>query len=279
MPSRRLLLCTDMDRTVIPNGEAPEHPDARPRFAAFCQQQDVQLVYVTGRRPVLVQKALANYGLPAPDFAVTDVGTRIWRIEEGVWTELEEWTREIGADWEGKTQHDLLRWLSEMPELIPQEPDQQGRHKVSFYVSADANPEELLKKARDLLEREGARSNLIWSVDEDREVGLLDVLPERADKRFAVQFLARHLQYDEEEVLFAGDSGNDLAALGSTVPAVLVANAADDVKERAAVMAENSGCPERLYIARGDYVGMNGNYAAGVLEGVWHFAPAFRDGL
>jgi hypothetical protein len=29
----------------------------------------------------------------------------------------------------------------------------------------------------------------------------------------------------------------------------------------------------RLYLPRGNYLGMNGNYAAGVLEGLVHFIP------
>ena len=30
---------------------------------------------------------------------------------------------------------------------------------------------------------------------------------------------------------------------------------------------------QSLYIARGDYLGMNGNYSAGILEGVAHYMP------
>ena len=65
--ANRLLLCTDMDRTIIPNGHQPEHPDARERFRQLCSLPAVKLVYVTGRHLQLVEQAIADYNLPEPD--------------------------------------------------------------------------------------------------------------------------------------------------------------------------------------------------------------------
>ena len=31
-----------------------------------------------------------------------------------------------------------------------------------------------------------------------------------------------------------------------------------------------------LYLAKGDFLGLNGNYSAGVLEGVVHYMPDFK---
>ncbi|MGR9100907.1 MAG: HAD family hydrolase, partial [Gammaproteobacteria bacterium] len=91
MTKPRLLLCTDMDRTVIPNGVQPEHPSARKRFAEFCRHAEVTLAYVTGRHKGLAQRAIKNYALPEPDYAITDVGTKIYRVEDGRWRELLAW--------------------------------------------------------------------------------------------------------------------------------------------------------------------------------------------
>jgi hypothetical protein len=73
--------------------------------------------------------------------------------------------------------------------------------------------------------------------------------------------------------VFAGDSGNDLAVLGTDIPSVLVANAETGVRKAAVAAAQAGNHEDRLYLARGGYRGMNGNYAAGVLEGVAHFVP------
>jgi hypothetical protein len=79
--------------------------------------------------------------------------------------------------------------------------------------------------------------------------------------------------FDVRETVFAGDSGNDLPVLASAVPAVLVANASEEVREAAVRQALANGYPEALYVARGTLPGMNGNYTAGVLEGVLHYIP------
>ena len=81
---------------------------------------------------------------------------------------------------------------------------------------------------------------------------------------------------DRESTLFAGDSGNDLDVLASPIPAVLVANATAEVRAAAHDQAEAHGTTSRLYIARGDFADMNGNYAAGILEGLAHFWPETR---
>ena len=71
-----------------------------------------------------------------------------------------------------------------------------------------------------------------------------------------------------DQVLFAGDSGNDLQVLASSVPSVLVGNATADVAREAVALATEAGHREALHVARGGLFGMNGNYAAGILEGV-----------
>ena len=119
----------------------------------------------------------------------------------------------------------------------------------------------------------------MWSIDEPAGIGLLDVLPGNASKLHAVDFLRQQLGFTLDEVLFAGDSGNDLAVLASAIPAVLVANAAPEVKDTAQKQAQDNGHASALYLASGRNSGMNGNYAAGILEGVWHFAPALREQL
>ena len=55
----RLLLCTDLDRTLIPNGTQPESPRARELFKRLVSHEEVTLVYVTGRH-------LASSNRPLP---------------------------------------------------------------------------------------------------------------------------------------------------------------------------------------------------------------------
>lgn len=276
MTGPRLLLCTDMDRTVIPNGAQVEHQDSRKQFARFCRQPEVLLVYVTGRHQELVNEALEDYGLPVPDYVITDVGTRIYYINNECWQEIRAWEELIDKDWNGKNHQQLKELFYDIPELRLQEQSKQNTHKLSYYVPLSVNQEHLLSLMAKRLEGQEVQASLVWSVDEPQGIGLLDVIPRNATKLHAIEFLRKQLGYSLDEVVFAGDSGNDLPVLESPIPSVLVANAAKEVQEAARERAEINGNLQSLYFATGQYTNMNGNYSAGVLEGVYHFFPLFR---
>ena len=55
--------------------------------------------------------------------------------------------------------------------------------------------------------------------------------------------------------------------------AILVKNATEDVRKHAIESLSATQMTERLYLPRGNFFGMNGHYAAGVLEGLAHFIP------
>jgi hydroxymethylpyrimidine pyrophosphatase-like HAD family hydrolase len=129
------------------------------------------------------------------------------------------------------------------------------------------------------LESRDVDASLVWSIDEPAGIGLLDVLPKHATKLHAIEFLSEHLGYSSGETVFSGDSGNDLVVLGSAIPAVLVANAASEVRDAALAKAAAAGNSEALYCALGGFANMNGNYSAGILEGVVHYHPEFRAGI
>ena len=270
----RLLLCTDLDRTVLPNGAQPESAGARGRFAALAARPEVTLVYVTGRHRHLVEQAMHDYELPSPDYVISDVGTVIYQVAGHDWQQWRDWQQEIEPDWAGLGHADLQVLLLDVAGLRLQESGKQNLHKLSYYVPLDADTESLSAAIRRRLEARGIRASLVWSIDEPNGVGLLDVLPGRADKRHAVTFLMQRNGFGLDETVFAGDSGNDLPVLVSEIPAVLVANASGAVRHEALSQAAASGNPSTLYIAQGGYLGMNGNYTAGVLEGVMHYHPA-----
>lgn len=273
MNTQRFLLCTDLDRTLLPNGPEPESPGARDLFKRLADRPGVTLVYVSGRDQVLLDDAITQYNLPQPEFAITDVGTRILRHDSGDWQIWPDWSRDIGISWAGKSHADISRALSGLEPLRLQEAAKQNTYKLSYYLPLQADRVELEREILRRLKATGARVNLVWSIDEPAGVGLLDVLPERANKLHAVEFIRGQLGFELQQALFAGDSGNDLNVLESFVPSVLVANATDDVRHEAMRRAREKGNADALYIACGGYLGMNGNYSAGILEGVHHFYP------
>ena len=272
-----LLLCSDLDGTLIPNGTAPESAAARPLFRRLAAHRGVCLAYATGRDPALVERAIAESGLPEPRFLLGDVGSSIYLREDGGWQPLHGYWSHIAPDWNGASNADVLALLRGIAGVRPQEPAKQARFKASFYAEPNTDAAGVMTTARALLDDQGLRTSLIWSRDIDGRTGLLDILPASADKRQAIVFLRNWLHAAPDHTVFAGDSGNDLAVLGTDIPSVLVANAEQPVREAAVAAAQAARLEDRLYLARGSYRGMNGNYAAGVLEGVVHFVPEADD--
>jgi hypothetical protein len=270
---QRLLLCSDLDRTLLPNGPQPESPGARERFARFVSRPEVMLVYVTGRHRELVEQAIANYRLPRPDFVIGDVGTTIFEITAHGWRLQQAWQDEIAPDWAGLTRADISALLGGIKLLRLQETAKQNIHKLSYYVPLYADHVALLDEVRQCLVQRNVNASLIWSIDEPAGIGLLDVLPSRASKLHAVEFLMQQCGFSYTDTVFAGDSGNDLPVLSSAIPAVLVANASAEVRATAQRQAAALGHASQLYLAGGGLLGMNGNYSAGVLEGIVHFIP------
>jgi len=268
-----ILLCSDLDRTLLPNGAQPESPEARRLLRRLAERPELTLAYVSGRHQALLEQAIEEYDLPLPDYAIGDVGTTIYDVEEGHWRPWESWHEEIAADWRGHTRQDLQAWFADIDLLRLQEAEKQNDFKLSYYAPAEIEPDDLLEQLRRRLDAKDVRASLIWSIDEAAGTGLLDILPERATKLHAIRFLMQHKGFAHQQTVFAGDSGNDLPALSSGLQAVLVKNARNDVRDEAVQRLQAAGQRDRLYLAQGGLLGMNGNYSAGVLEGLVHFLP------
>lgn len=271
-----ILLCCDLDRTVLPNGHEPEDVLARPLFARVVARPEITLVYVSGRDRQLLQQAIREYAIPVPDFAIGDVGTTLYHIEAGEWREEAAWSAHIAQDWQGAPAQTLHGYLRDLPELRLQEPEKQNRHKLSYYAAADLDAKRLRQVVGQRLAREGITANLIWSIDEVDRVGLLDILPARASKLHAIEFFMELQGFAADNTVFAGDSGNDLPVLASGIPSVLVRNAQAEVREEALALAREQGTLSALYLAQGDFLDLNGHYTAGILEGLAHFQPRTR---
>ena len=70
-----ILLCSDLDRTILPNGHQEESPAARPLLRTVARWPDVTIAYVSGRHRELLLEAIHEYDIPMPNYAICDVGT------------------------------------------------------------------------------------------------------------------------------------------------------------------------------------------------------------
>lgn len=277
---KKILLATDLDRTVIPNGDEPESPQARELFTGFADSPDTIVLYVTGRNKTLIKEAIEEYDLPLPDYAIGDVGSTIYEVGgERKWKSLPAWEEAIAPDWKERSWKEIKEIFDRVEGIKLQDdsPDFQNKFKVSYYTDVKVDRARILSEMKELAKIHGLKIAFIFSVDERKRVGLLDVLPESATKLHAIKFMRELLDIPEERTVFCGDSGNDIPALTSGLNAVMVNNTRPEVIDEVMSAVTKSGIDNKIYTAKGNFLGMNGNYSAGVLEGVCYYVPEAKD--
>ncbi len=271
MTDAPLLLACDLDRTVLPNGPQPLSEDAVPVFREFVSRPAVTLAYMSGRSLGLIKDSLRDFKIPMPDIAVGDVGTTMYFQKNGAFEAHEGWKKEIGQDWQGYSGTDIHQMISDRPELTLQEPEKQNTFKQSYYTPVDVDKKALVSDIQNRLKSKNILAAVVFSVDEIAHTGLLDILPASATKKHALAYLEKNLSQPKDRIVFAGDSGNDIEPLTSGYKAIVVNNAREDVKKEVREIAEQKSILSKIYFAAGGYKGMNGNYIAGILEGLEHF--------
>ena len=270
---QKILICSDLDRTIIPNGYQRESPHSRPVFRKLVEHSNIYLAYVSGRDKKLILDAIEEFHLPMPDYAIGDVGTTLYRIINGNWQLSDGWSDEFGKDWKELSWEELAGLFQDVEELQLQEPEKQSKYKSSFHTDQNVDHQRLIKRIRAILAQKGVPANIIWSVDEIGTNGLLDIIPAGANKLHAIQFLMQQEEFSDDRTVFAGDSGNDLDVLTSGLQAILVKNARDEIRQEAVETLAGKNMLNHLYLPKGNFWGMDGNYSAGVMEGLVHYIP------
>jgi sucrose-6F-phosphate phosphohydrolase len=262
------ILATDLDRTLLPNGSWPPDPGAIELFNELTEKHDVLVVYVTGRNLALTENAIKEFGVRLPNILCGDVGTSIRKYENGEWKFDNGWVEQVKKEsprWDAMAIRDAVAGIDAMRE---QESEHQNQFKQSYYVEHEKK-DQVLKKVDELVKGKFDEV-IVYSFDSQDGKGLLDFLPASATKQTALEYVAEEYGATKEDVVFCGDSGNDIFPLTAGFSGVLVKNADDQLVENVKkVMNQNSDL--KVYFAKGNFKGLNGYYTSGVIEGAYHF--------
>jgi HAD superfamily hydrolase (TIGR01484 family) len=258
------LFASDLDGTLLPPAWTDAaRADLRALASRIAGDEVTRVIYVTGRNLAKTLAGVAEGGLPRPDFLACDVGTSVYarRGEDFV---LDETYRATMREALGGTSAERIRALLDgKGGLEPQPNPDQGEFKASFYLPAHVNPVDgSALEAR--LGAAGIRATVVVSMEPETGRGLVDVLPKGVGKDTAVHHVAAVTGVGLESVVFAGDSGNDRAALLAGFRSILVGNAPRSLMDEVRSAARAQGRSDLLYVASAEYVG-------GVLEGLRHF--------
>ncbi len=262
------ILATDLDRTLLPNGRWPADPGAIELFNELTRRHQTTVVYVTGRNLALTEAAIDEFGIRHPDILISDVGTAIRRFGDTGWMADDGWDAHVmrtSPQWNAEGVRAELRGIDGLAE---QEREHCGDFKQSYYVEHDARDailgvvEQRVKGRFDEV--------IVYSFDSQSRKGLLDLLPQSATKQTALEYVAESFAIAKSEVVFCGDSGNDVFPLTAGFKGVLVRNA-DEQLVASVRQAVDANPQLNVYFAQGGHRGLNGYYTGGVIEGATHY--------
>ncbi|WP_265561646.1 HAD-IIB family hydrolase [Sphingomicrobium arenosum] len=205
----------------------------------------------TGRSLQQAEAALQRWNLPRPSVMITSVGSEIyWCLPSGGRIADTGFADKIAEGWDvdGVTQA-----LLGLPGLSPQPDIEQRRFKRSYFFDGA----ETVGRVRARLSAAGVEARVIASHDR-----LLDVLPARAGKAAALFWVSDRLGLAPEQVVAAGDSGNDEDMLTACPNAILVAN-------HEPAIAHLGNRPNVHAVKR--------PHANGVIEGLIHASRTIRE--
>ncbi|MGZ4863883.1 MAG: HAD-IIB family hydrolase [Halobacteriota archaeon] len=231
------LIATDIDNTLIGDQAAYQ------RLALLLSaNSDLTIAYVTGRDKVQTFEIMTAECLIEPQYTLCNVGTEIYVGSD--YRRDDAWTRYIDHSWD---RLEVQEALVTIPYLFQQSRQFEFKQSFHLFQKADIVIAEIHKR----LEEIGIEHKVLYSSGTD-----LDVIPKRAGKGEAVDYIRKRLRISRKNVLAAGDSGNDIGLLSAGFSAVVVGNHKSELS--------TDILPEEVYWARE-------HYAAGIIEGIQHF--------
>lgn len=235
----RLIIC-DLDNTLDGDDEALQ------AFVDTLKEagQNVGFGIATGRRLDDVLEWVDRRNLPRPDVLAAAVGTELYYGPE-LRPDL-GWKRQISAYWRPD---EIRRVLDDLPGLVPQDEHEQTEFKISYRVDTKVAPN--IQRMRRLLREAGLRVKVIFSLGM-----FLDIVPIRAGSDLSIRYLAYRWGFEPEQLLIAGDSGNDEGMLKGRTLGVVVGNYSPEL--------EKLRKSPRVYFAKGEH-------ARGILEGIEYY--------
>ncbi len=258
------ILASDLDGTLIPLPGQADNRVALERLRQVRGVGAIGLVFATGRHFESVLEVMASESLPEPDWIVCDVGTSIYHLDgAGEFQPFQPYAlhlQELIGNAGRESVEELLRGVTG---ITLQPAANQREFKISYLAQGDA-VDGLAAEINGLLDRRQLAYTCMASVDPFTGNGLLDVLPQGVSKAYALIWLATHADFDPSEVIYAGDSGNDLAALICGFRAIVVANAGNGLAEKVRQSLAGRALQHRIFTA-------SSTATSGVLEGCRYF--------
>lgn len=233
------LMITDIDNTLVGH-----NPSMRQLFELLAKRKENMAWGVaTGRSLELTLEGMTEFDIPVPDILICSVGTEIYygpdlRMDKG-------WQRHISLNWNPERIKEALLPLTF---LTFQESEGQRSHKISYYLE---EKDGRLAQVEEILAAEKLQCQVIYSHGQ-----FLDILPARASKGKAIDYMRFKYDFSPRQVMVAGDSGNDEDMLSSPSRGLVVGNYSEE-------LVKLQGRPNIYFSDK--------EYAAGIIDGLEYY--------
>jgi sucrose-phosphate synthase len=232
------LFISDIDNTLLGDRVALKE------LIDYLQLSEIAFGVATGRSIESAKQILEEWEVPLPDLWITSVGSEI-HYGEALQVDL-DWYEHINDQW----QPELVREaIAELSGIKLQSAEGQRTHKISYLVDPKRSPS--IEEIQVHLRQHRLQVQAIYSHQE-----FLDILPLRASKGDAVSYCANKWNFSMENILVAGDSGNDEQMLTRGANAIVVGNYSFEL--------EKLRGQDHVYFA-------DSNYAQGILEAITYY--------
>ena len=234
------LIITDIDNTLTGDDEA-----MREFFQLITDAEDnIGFGIATGRRFEDVVQLMKDYDMPQPEVLIAAVGTEIYYGKH--YTPDRRWQKHIDFRWDPERVHEVL---DSIEGLYPQKAHEQSAYKISYEADFSVAPK--LQAIKRHLREAGLRVKVIVSLGM-----FLDIIPSRAGSGLSIRQMAYKWGFPLENILVAGDSGNDEGMLAGNTLGVVVGNYSEELEKLRRY--------PRVYFA-------DACHAAGIIEGVHYY--------
>ena len=196
-----MLLATDLDGTFL----AGDPADRLSLYQTIAAHPEIRLAYVTGRSLESVLPLLADPTLPQPDFIISDVGASF--VHGDTLQPIAGLQSRVDALWPGESQV-----ASALDGFALERQDVPQMRRCSYFCTPEQAADPALQLAAEAL-----GCDVLYSAER-----YLDFLPKGVNKGSSLQALADWLELDNDQVLAAGDTLNDLSMLSGTFNGVCV---------------------------------------------------------
>ena len=254
------ILVSDLDGTFIPLPDVDQNEADLRRLSELIENHGFTLIFATGRSFSSVLRAIEDYQLPTPDWIICNVGTSIYKKSGNSFSELPTYQKIISEICGGTDHGEIKAALRHLEALQLQSEINQATFKIS-YSCEGIGSHELVDQINKILQQETLCYSSLAGFSPQSNREMIDVLPKGVNKAYALDWLSDLLKWTPDRIFYAGDSGNDLAALTSEYASVLVGNAKDRLRLEVRELLKTDENSKPCYFAKSPAT-------SGVLEGM-----------